>query len=453
MKIIVGGAGNVGRSITSYLSRANNDIIVVDINQERLDEIAKEFDVQTVLGSVSHPDVQEKIGAETADILIAATDNDEVNLVACQVAYTLFNVPKKIARVDSEYFLSPLWNMLYNEKSLPVDLVISPAQEIAENILRIISTPGAKEVYDFASNMLELICLQCGADCPLCQFQLSELYENFKDLKFALIQIVRDGVNFYPKPNEHIKTGDELYILAATEDVSKVLHAFNAAQKNTENVVIFGANTISYDIARHLEENDNIASIKIITNDIDDARKLSQNLNKSVVIYGEMMSDVILGDADFNRTDTVIAITSQDKDNLLISLLAQKGGVLNTISLVNSRMYDYLTSQISENIIVDRSTVTISKILQDIRYANISNAYSLGRGFAEVWELSLKPDTLLEGKKIADITLPEKCRVLALVRGRQIIFNLNEVTLCPDDVLVMIVSPNGIKKVESIFSV
>jgi len=430
MKIIVGGAGNVGRSITSYLSRANNDIIVVDINQERLDEIAKEFDVQTVLGSVSHPDVQEKIGANTADILISATDNDEVNLVACQVAYTL-----------------------YNEKSLPVDLVISPAQEIAENILKIISTPGAKEVYDFASNMLELICLQCGNDCPLCQFQLSELYENFKDFKFTLIQIVRDGVNFYPKPNEHIKAGDEIYILTATEDVSKVLHAFNAAQKNTENVVIFGANAISYDIARHLEENDNIASIKIITNDIDDARKLSQNLNRSVVIYGEMMSDVILGDADFKRTDTVIAITSQDKDNLLISLLAQNNGVLNTISLVNSRMYDYLTSQISGNIIVDRSTVTISKILQDIRYANISNAYSLGRGFAEVWELRLKPDTLLEGKKIADITLPEKCRVLALVRSRQTIFDLKEATLCPDDVLIMVVSPNGIKKVESIFSV
>ena len=135
MKIIVGGAGSVGRSIIGYLSRGSNDIIVVDINQERLNEIAREFDVQPVLGSISHPDIQEKIGANSADILISATANDEVNLVACQVAYSLFNVPKRIARIDSEYFLNPMWNMLYNEKSLPIDLVISPDNEIAEAIL------------------------------------------------------------------------------------------------------------------------------------------------------------------------------------------------------------------------------------------------------------------------------------------------------------------------------
>ncbi|MBR2299749.1 MAG: Trk system potassium transporter TrkA, partial [Alphaproteobacteria bacterium] len=294
MKIIVGGAGSVGRSIISYLMRADNDIVVLDINQERLDEIAKEFDVQPVLGSVSRPDILEKVGADKADILISATDNDEVNLVACQVAYTLFNVPKKIARVTQEYFLSPLWNTLYNEKNLPVDLVISPDKEIAERILQLLSVPGAKEVYSLADNHVQLVCLKCFGECPLYQFKISELYENFKEFPFSVVQILRDGVNFFPKSDETIKQGDEVYVLASSEDIPQVLHAFNAEQKSAENIVIFGGNAISYDIAKHLEENDNIASIKVITNDMNAAHRLSEHLDKSAIIYGEMMSDVIL---------------------------------------------------------------------------------------------------------------------------------------------------------------
>ncbi len=453
MKIIVGGAGNVGKSITSYLSRANNDIIVVDTNQERLDEIVKEFDVQPVLGSISRPDIQEKIGAEVADILISATDNDEVNLVACQVAYTLFRVKKKIARVDSEYFLSPLWNTLYNEKSLPVDLVISPDQEIASNILRLISFPGTKEVYSFADNLLQLICLKCTKECPLYQFQIDELYRNFPELTFSVVQILRDGTNFYPKGSEHILPHDEIYILALSDDIAKVLRIFNASQKNPENIVIFGGNAISYDIARHLEDNDNIASIKVITNNMNAAHELSEHLSRTIVIYGEMMSDVILNDADLDRADTVVSVTSQDKDNLLISLLAQNNGVLNTISLVNSHTYDHLTNQMKDNTIIDRSTATISKILQDIRHANIMSAYSLGRGFAEIWELKLKKDTLLEGKKVSEISMPDKCKILALIRKNQIIFPNSETSFELEDSVIILVAPNGIKKVETIFSV
>ncbi len=451
MKIIVGGAGSVGRSIISYLSRADNDIVVVDINQERLDEISKEFDLQPVLGSISRPDIQEKIGANNADILIAATDNDEVNLVACQVAYTLFNVKKKIARVDSEYFLSPLWNMLYNEKSLPVDLVISPDQEIARNILHLLEIPGAKEVYSFGDDNIRLVCLKCFQECSLYQFKISELYENFPQLHFAVVQILRGGVNFFPKPDESIKQGDEVYILAVKDDISEILHAFNLNQRNSENIVIFGGNAISYDIARHLEENDAINSVKIITNNINAARQMSEHLNKSAVIYGEMMSDVILNDANLSKTDTTISVTSLDKDNLLLSLLAQYNGVSSTMALVNSRMYDNLTSHISDNILIDRSTVTISKILQDIREVNILNAYSLGRGFAEVWELKLKKDTMLEGKALKDITLPEKCRVIGIERDKKLLFPTVETLLELDDVLIILVAPNSIKKVETAF--
>ena len=453
MKIIVGGAGSVGRSIISYLSRADNDIVVIDTNQERLDEISKEFDVQPVLGSVSRPDIQESVGAENADILIAATDNDEVNLVACQVAYTLFNVKKKIARIDSEYFLSPLWNMLYNDKSLPVDLVISPDQSIAQNILNIVSIPGTREVYPFEDGKIVLIAFKCAEKCPLYQFNISELYQNFADLHFSIVQIMRDGVFFYPKEDETIRPTDEIYLLTFKKEAAKILKAFDVAEMPYENVVLFGGNAISSSLASQMENDDNITSLKIITNQFNSAQKMSEDLNKAILIYGEMMSDVILSDAHLERADITISVTSQDKDKLLLSLLTKSSTVKTTVSLVNSQMYDNLTNKIQDNIIIDRSTITISKILQDIRHVNLLNAYSLGRGFAEIWELKLKTDTMLEGKKISEIVLPEKCKILAVLRKNELIFELKDTIIELDDILFIIVSPNGIKRTETVLSI
>lgn len=448
MKIIVGGAGSVGRSIISYLSRADNDIVVIDTSQERLDEISKEFDLQPVLGSVSRPDILEKVGAESADILIAATDNDEVNLVACQVAYTLFNIKKKIARVDSEYFLSPLWNTLYNDKNLPVDLVFSPDQEISSRILELLSISGAKETYSFADGNIELVCFKCLNECALYQFTISQIYENYKDLNFAIVQILRDGVHFFARDDEKISLGDEVYVLALKEDIEAVAHAFNVLKKSAENIVIFGGNAISFDIARHLEESDNYNAIKIVTNNRQMAHRISAGLQNTVVICGELMSDVILSDAQLENADTVVSVTSLDKDNLLLSLIAQKSGVDTSVSLVNSRVYDNLTNQIADNVIIDRSTVTISKILSDIRHVNLLNAYPLGRGFAEIWELRLKEDSLLEGKKIEDIVLPEKCKIVGIERGKKLLFPKNDTTLELSDILIVIVAPTGINKTE-----
>lgn len=452
MKIIVGGAGSVGRSIIGYLSRGSNDIVVVDTNQERLNEISREFDVQPVFGSISHPETQEKIGAESADILIAATSNDEVNLVACQVAYSLFNVPKRIARIDSEHFLSPMWNTLYNEKSLPIDLVISPDNEIAEAILRIIDMPGTKEVYPLADEKLFLVNFKCGNNCQLYNYSINDIYENFKDINFRILQISRDGQNFYPKAEEILKCGDEVYLIATREDIFTLLHDFGVEQKLNENIVIFGGNTISYDLAKNLEENDNILSCKIITNNSTEALRLAENLNKAVVIQGEMMSDVILKDAGIDNADITIAVTSQDKDNLLVSLLAKHNHICSTVSLVNSRAYDNLIDNIGDNIIVDRSSVTISKILQDIRKAGLSNAYSLGRGFGEIWEIKLREHQPVTGKKLADINLPDKAKIVAIIRGANIIFPDNNELLLTNDIIITFVTPLGIKKMEQIFS-
>lgn len=451
MKIIVGGAGSVGRSIIGYLSRSNNDIIVVDTNQERLNEISREFDVQPVLGSISHPEIQEKIGADNADILIAATANEEVNLVACQVAYSLFNVPKRIARIDTDYFLNPMWNILYNEKNLPIDLVISPNNEIAEAILRIIDIPGAKEVYPLADEKLFLISFKCNNNCQLYNFTIADIYENFKDTSFHILQILRQGQNFYPKSDEVLKCNDEIYILVKHKDINSLMHDFGIEQKVNENIVIFGGNVIAYNLAKQLEENDNILSCKIITNNTVAATRLADNLNKTIVINGEMMSDVILKDAGIDTADITVAVTEQDKDNLLVSLLAKHNHICSTVSLVNSRAYDSLIDNIGDNIIVDRSAVTISKILQDIRKTGLSNAYSLGRGFGEIWEIKLKEDQPVTGKKVSDLHLPDKCKLAAIIRDENIIFSVSDETLNKDDIIIIFVAPFSIKKMEQIF--
>jgi trk system potassium uptake protein TrkA len=451
MKIIVGGAGSVGRSIIGYLSRGSNDIVVVDINQERLNEISREFDVQPVLGSISHPDVQEKIGAKTADILIAATANDEVNLVACQVAYSLFNVPKRIARIDSEHFLNPMWNMLYNEKNLPIDLLISPDNEIAEAILRVIDLPGTKEVYPLVDDKVYLVSFKCNKNCQLYNFTIADIYENFKELDFRILQILRNGQNFYPKADEVLKCDDEIYLIARKTDIVSLLHNFGIEQKINENIVIFGGNSIAYDLAKNIEENDNVVSCKIITNNHQNATRLAESLDKTVVIQGEMMSDVILKDAGVDSADITVAVTEQDKDNLLVSLLAKHNHICSTVSLVNSRAYDSLIDNIGDNIIIDRSTVTISKILQDIRKTGLSNAYSLGRGFGEIWEVKLKEDQPVNGKKVSELNIPDKCKVVAIARDDLLIFSNQSEVLKTNDVVIIFVAPMGIKKMEQIF--
>lgn len=448
MRILVGGAGNVGKSIVDYLSQANNDIVVADINKDQLDELAKEFDVQTIQGSISHPDIMEKMGAKGADILIAVTDNDEVNLIACQVAHTLFQIPKKIARVDSEYFLNPLWNTLYSDRNLPVDLVISPDVEIAKAILNLIEIPGTTAVFPLVDDKLYLLSFKCAPNCPLINTEISEIKKYYNS---PVIHIIREHKSFFAKLNETIRAGDEIFILVEQDKVFDTLHDFGVMIKQNEKILIFGGNAISYYIADVLEKDDGVASCKIIEDNSKIARDLAENLNNTQIIRGEMMSDVILEEADIKNADTSIAVTEYDKDNLLASLIAKKYGVPHTLSLVNSRAFDSLIDSEQDNVIVDRSLITTSAMLQDLRKAKINNAYCLKRGMGEVWEVRIDSDSLNSGKRIEEINLPEKCKIGAIYRYEEIIYPKSDDTIEENDILIVFVSPTAMRKAEEIF--
>lgn len=450
MKILIGGAGNVGRSIVAYLSQANNDIIVVDTDKDKLESIAKEFDVQTVEGSISHPGVQEKIDAKNADILIAVTDNDEVNLIACQVGYSLFQIPKKIARVDSEYFLNPLWNTLYSDKNLPADLVISPDIEIAKSILNLLEIPGTTAVFPLVDEKLYLLGFKCNQYCPLINTEINEIKQYYNS---PVIHILREDKSFFAKPNETIHINDEIFILVEKDSVFETLHDFGISVKQNENIVMFGGNAISYYIANTLEKDDSINSCKIIENNTQIAEKLAETLNDIQIIRGEMMSDVILEEAEIKNSDISVAITQNDKDNLLASLLAKKSGVPYTISLVNSSLFNNLIENSGDNVIIDRSLVTTSAMLQDLRKAKINNAYCLRQGMGEVWEVRIDENSLNIEKTINELDLPDKCKIGAIYRNSEIIYPNKDEKIEEGDILIVFVSPQAMRKTEEIFKI
>lgn len=453
MKIVIGGASSAGRSIVGYLSLGNNDIIVVDTDALKLDELAKEYDIQPVLGSISHPDIQESIHMKDVDMLIAVTESDEVNLIACQVAYTLFNVPKKIARVDSKYFLNPMWNTLYNEKSLPVDLVITPDIEIGEYILHLFSLPGSKEVYPFMNGEINIFSFtNNNSDSPFYKFSVEHINNKLEDLTAKIVMIIRGNKRLINDFSEvYLQKNDIIYIACRAESNLDIMHVFGVDHNPYENVVIFGANAISAYVASHLENDDNIIGCNIIEDDVQKAQKLADTLNNSTVITGEMMSDIILNESGFNSADISVAITDRDKDNLLISLLASKNKDTQAISLVNSKDYNLLATNIRNNTMIDRSTITISAILRHLRKARIDEAYALGREMGEIWEIRLGEDSRNLEKTIKSLNLPETSSVFAVIHKSKIIHDLKDYHLEADDKLLIYVAVSDIRRVEDIF--
>ena len=450
MKIIVCGAGQIGKSAVSYLVKGNNDIIVVDDNQRNLDDISKEFDVLPILGKPSHPDILERAGAQDCDMILALTEFDEVNMIICQLAYTLFSIPKKIASVNSETFTDPLWGMLYNDHHVPVDLLISPNIDIADQILKILQYPGSSGILPVFNEKYYILTLNINENCPLLDIPLVQLsrQENFN---IGFVNIIRNNISFLPDMYDVIQNNDQINILIEAEKVYNAISVFGLEKPANERLVIFGGNEISEYMGEKIENDDTIISSRLVEENLDKARVLAKKLNQTVVIHGEMMSDVILEEADIKNVDAAIALTDNDKDNLLASLLASKNGVETTISVINTPSYNNLMFNITDNILVDRSAITISKLLKEIRKAKLREAYSVSRGMGEIWEIMLDEDVACGKKKIGELNLPKMCRVVALLRGEELIYPDPTTRLDNDDIILIYVDSMMIKQVEQIF--
>ncbi len=452
MKIIVCGAGNVGKSIVGYLVKGNNDIVVIDNNSRRLDEMGQEFDVLPVLGEASHPDILERAGAEDADLLLAVTNSDEVNMITCQIAHSLFNVPHKIARLDSEAFLNPLWETLYSDNHLPIDMIISPDIEIAQNILQILKYPGNSGVISVLQDEAAILTLKINENCPFLKTPIMHLSRVNPDLDFAVVNILRDGNCFVPEAYDTLEAGDEINILVRKKLIDETICGFGLDTPGNERLVIFGGSLIGRFIGRQVEHDDSVVSCKIIEENMDDARSLARELSHVVVIQGEMMSDVILNEANINHADASIAVTLDDKDNLLASMVASQNGVMTNITVVNTPSYNNLLFNIKNNILVDRSSITISKILKEIRKVKMIDAHVVSRGCGEVWEIKATEDSLCCGKKIGELNLRKFSRIFAIKRGDEFIYPLPTTDIEEGDILLLYVDSSDVRHVEKILS-
>ena len=451
MKIVVGGASSVGKSIVGYLSLGNNDIVVVDEDASKLEEISKEYDVQPFLGSISRPDVQESIGMKNMDMLIAVTDSDEVNMVACQVAYTLFNVPRKIARVDSQYFLNPLWNTLYNEKSLPIDLVITPDVEIAKFILGLINLPGCSSVYPFLNNTVNIFAFRLSdTEIPFMKFSVTHINQKLSELSAHISFIIRGNRRIFPSDEVYLQRNDIIYISCFSRQNMEILRLFGVDHNPYEKVIMFGANIISYYLACRFEENDGIGSC-IVESNPDIAAKMAEKLGSTRVISGDIMSSVILQEAGFSTADVSLAITDKDKDNLLLSFLAAKNKDTQAISLVNSNDYNALGFSLKDNVTIDRAVITISSILQYLRKTRIREAYAIGRDMGEIWEIRLGEDSINLDKTVAELDIPDTSTVITISHADELIYDFTQYRLQAEDQILIYVSPNNIREIESIF--
>ena len=452
MKIIVCGVTEVSKSIVSYLIKGSSDIIVIDKDQRRLDDLAQTFDILPVYGNPSHPDILEKAGAKDCDIILALTESDEVNMIICQIAFSLFAIPSKIACVNSKTFLDPLWGMLYNDNHLPIDLMISPDIDIAEQIIKIIQYPGSSGILPLLDNKYCILTLNITSFCPFLNMSLSQINKQIEqDKEVGFLNIVRKNVSFLPHMYEELQVGDELNLIVKMENINATINYFGLEKNTNERIVIFGGGTIAQYICNHIEKDDAITSSRLIEQDINLAREFAKQFNRTVIIQGEMMSDVILTEADITNADAAIAVTDNDKDNLLASLIASHSGVGTTISLINTGSYSNLMFNITDNTIVDRGAITISKLLKEIRHSSINKAYSISRGQCEIWEMSISETSFCAMKKIGELGLPKMCRIIALLRGKSIIYPEMNHRLEIGDRILVYVDSTQIKEAENFF--
>lgn len=446
MKIIVAGAGLTGTSIISYLSQSNNDLIVIDENLEALKDLAASYEIQTLHGSASHPEILKKAGAENADIIIAVTNYDEINMVACQVAHTIFNIPTKIARIDAIDFLEPLWANLYNEQHIPIDYIISPDVAIAENIYKLLKIPGANEVENLDFNNLKLIAFKIDKQSPLLKAKFMELQRIEPDLNISVLFVWRNAEVIIPSNEFEILENDVIYFLTKNEDVEIAIKAFGMQTQSSEHIIIFGSNKIASFLWQKIKIDNAITNTKFIEDDKNLAISFSKKYPDAKVINGSIMEDEVLLESDIENADTSIAITSKDKDNVLISLLAKAKNVPQTISLVNSKAYNNIVDNLNKNTLLNRANTIVSEILKPIRKPKLEAAYCLGKNCGEIWEIVITQEI-----KIEEFEKLKKFIIGAVCRENNILFDIPPI-LQMKDKIILFVGYEEIEKLEKLLA-
>jgi len=452
MKIIILGASQVGMTVAEVLASEANDITIVDHNTEHLRALQDHLDIRTVLGQASHPDVLRKAGAEDADLVLAVTNSDETNMIACQVAYTLFRTPTKIARVRSvEYLNHP---ELFCQEALPVDVLISPEQLVTDSIQRLIETPGALQVLDFADGRVRLVAVKAFYGGPLVGHQLREMPQRMPGIDTRVAAVFRHGRAIVPEGDTVIEADDEVFFIAAAEHIHAVMGELRKLDKPVRRVILAGGGNIGRRLARGLESNYNV---KLIEHNIDGARALSEVLDKTIVLQGDAADEDLLREENIDTTDVFCAVTNDDQINILSAMLAKRMGARKVMSLINRSAYVDLVQSGIIDIAISPQQTTISSLLAHVRRGDVVVAHSLRRGAAEAIEAVAHGDSRTSkvvGRAVEQIKLPPGTTIDAIVRGEEVIIAHHDTRIeAGDHVILFLIDKKHVTDVEKVFQV
>ena len=453
MKSIVCGAGVVGQSIAESLSKEGLDVTVIDESTELIQKVSETLDVKTILGSASLPSILESAGAKDCDILIAVTRSDETNMIVCQIGYSLFNIPTKIARIRQQDYLKVEWSNLYNKENLPIDSIISPELEVAKAIYRRLHAPGSIDMLELADNRLKLVGLKCESNCPLLNITIRELSKQHNNILTNILFIIRKDNKFVVNSSSKLEKNDVVYFVVHKDHFNDTMKAFGHDEPQSHNIVIVGGGNIGYALSKRIEEEDKNISASIIEFEKKRSKFLASNLKSATVINGDALENNILEEVNISSTDNFIAITNDDEVNILASLLAKRAGAQSCMTLVNNNSYSSLLNNIGIDITIDPRLITISTILEKVRSGKIRRIYSLGDGFGEVIEAEILPNSDFVNKKLKDMNLPKNIRVGAILRKENIIIPKSDTIFEINDDVVFFSENTCVKKLEKLLSI
>ncbi len=454
MNIIICGAGRVGYTIAKLLSEQNHSITIIDQSSDDIQKINESLDIKAIVGKATSPSVLDKANTADADMIIAVTRNDEINMLICQIAFSIFKVPKKIARIRSQEYLDPKFSSLFNKENLPIDYVISPEIEIAKSILRKLEAPGALDNVPFADNKIRLLEIQIDEKCPIFGIKLNDLTKKFPKLNAYILGVVRENKFIILKKNDSLKHNDKAYVMVNSNKIQETLRVFGHNEKISNKILIIGGGNIGFNLAKNIEQSFEDVRVKIIEKDKDRAELIADELNNSIVINGNGLDEDVLNEANLEDVETVLALTNDDEDNLMVSILVEKFSKdKRTMALINKQNYSLLQSSLKIDDLIDPRMSTVSSILKHVHKGTIENAYTILNGEYEVIEAEIIESSELINKELKNSDLPDEIRIGSIIRGDEIILPSSNYIFKKNDTVILLSKRDQLPTVENLFRI
>ncbi len=453
MKVIICGAGQVGWQIARHLASEHNDVTVVDNNPDLVRRATDTLDVQGIAGFASYPDVLKRAGAADADMVIAATHSDEVNMVTCQVAHSVFAVQRKIARLRSQSYLTAIYSDLYRRDHLPIDVVISPEREVAAAALRRLSAPAAFDTEVFMDGQVQLLGVTLDEDCPAVNTPLRQLTDLFSTLRAIVVGVRRDSSLFVPEPADQLFAGDDCYVMCHVDDMDRTMEVFGKSQKTQERMVIVGGGNVGLEVAQALETRKTRTRAKVIESSRKRAEKAAEALERTIVLHGDGLDSALLREAGIDRADAMLAVTDDDKTNMLAAVRAKADGCPMTIALINDPTLAPLMAPLGIDAYINPRATTVSSILRHVRHGRVRQVYSVGDAEAEVIEAEVLSTSPMAGRKIRDIEFPEGVLLGAIRKAGKIQRIDGDLRVEAGDVVALFAMAEDVPEVERLLQV